>query len=66
MLYLALVFLVTQFLFGLALIDFFDKKNRLFLFEKILVALIVGEISGYLLTLVFSLLAKDLWLGIII
>ena len=66
MLYLTLVFLVIQFLFGLALIDFFDKKNRLFLFEKFLVALIAGEISGYFLTLVFSLLSKDLWLGIII
>ena len=66
MLYLVLVFLIIQFLFGLALTDFFDKKNRLFLFERIFVAIVIGEISGYFVALVFSLLSKDLWLGIII
>jgi hypothetical protein len=66
MAYLSLGFLIIQFLFGLILINFFDKKDRLFLFEKILAAIIIGEISGFFVTLVFALLFKNLWIGIVI
>src|SRR3989339_210605 len=66
MLYLVIIFLAIQFLFGLILIDFFDKKNQLFLFEKILIAAIMGVILGNLLVLIFSLATKSLELGIAI
>lgn len=64
--YLAGLFLLEQFFFGIIAVSFFDKKNLMNLPEKIAGALVAGSVLGFSLILVLSLLAKNLETGIIL
>ncbi len=63
--YLAVFFLIEQFLLGLILLRFFDKKNRLNDFEKIIIAAILGNIIGFFALLILSLVSGKLETGIL-
>lgn len=62
----SLFFLLVQFIFGIVLLRFFDKKNLLSLIEKIVSGAIIGMIVGFLLALIFSVLTKNIYWGALI
>lgn len=60
----AIFFLIEKFLIGLIAIKFFDKRNLLSVSEKITGAIALGFVLGFLEVLLFSLILKNLNLGI--
>lgn len=64
--YLAILFLIQQFLLGLILLSFFDKKNLLNYFEKIIVSAICGMTVGFFIILLSSMIFGKLETGILV
>lgn len=64
--YLAIFFLIEQFLLGVIFIKFFDQKKFLTNIEKFAIAPILGIVGGFFIVLLASLISGKLGLGILI
>lgn len=64
--FFSFLFFISQIAIGLAVVSFFDKENRFYLFEKILSAIILGGVFSGFFVLLLALLLKSLLSAIFI